>query len=107
MNDEILNVMNCTVDSDSFRINQSSASGDLLEQNLFHNETSPTCWKWWQDYYYPAIIKESYPIYIQEKAKDKGKLSYEIIKVLRDKGLIEVNKVKDFMKLMDTLISLL
>ena len=109
MDDTILNVMNCTVDNDSFKINQSSISGDLLDQNLFKTSgtISPSCWNWWYSDYYPQVIKESYPVYIKEKSYDVGKKAYEIIKVLRDKELIELNKVKDFVKLMDELIKLL
>lgn len=67
----------------------------------------PTVWTYWQDYYYPQVIRESYPVYIQERAKDEGKKAFEIIKVLQDKKLIKLDKVSDFVEAMDTLIKIL
>ena len=70
--------------------------------------TSPsTTWQYWTDYYYPQIIRESYPIYIQERAKDSGKQAFEIIKALQDKDLVKLDKVKDFVEAMDILIKIL
>lgn len=74
--------------------------------SLFYKDTM-TCYDWWQNWYYPYIIKESYPVYIQERAKDKGKQAYEIIKQLKDKKLIEIKSVKQFMEIMDELIKVL
>lgn len=64
-------------------------------------------WKYWTDHYYPAVIRESYPVYIQERAKDKGKQAYEIVKILKDKKLAKLEKVADFIDLMDELIKIL
>ena len=68
---------------------------------------SGTCWHYWQDYYYPRIIRESYPIYIQEQSKDKGKQAFEIIKMMSDKKFLKLDKVKDFIGAMDLLIKIL
>ena len=66
-----------------------------------------TCWGYWRDYYYPTVIRESYPVYLTERAVDKGKQAFEIIKVLKDKKLVKLDKVGDFIDLMDSLISIL
>lgn len=55
-------------------------------------------------HYYPNIICESYPVYIKEKTMDKGKQAFEILKSLMDKGLMKVDKVKDFVTAMDTIL---
>jgi len=57
--------------------------------------------------YYPEVIKTSYPVYIQERALDKGKQAFEIIKILKDKKLVNMTKVGDFIDLMDELIKIL
>lgn len=72
--------------------------------NLVYSGTS---WGFWRDYYYPQVIRESYPVYIQERAKDNGKQAFEVIKALQDKKLIKLEKVSDFIEAMDTLIKLL
>jgi len=86
-------LLNATISSNGWEIEYSSYEG--------------TTWDYWQDYWYPYVIKESYPVYIQEKAIDKGRKAFEIIKMLRDKKLLEVNTVKKFIELMDTLIKIL
>lgn len=50
------------------------------------------------------VIRESYPTYIQERAMDKGTKAFEILKILMDKGLMKIEKVKDFIDAMDALI---
>jgi len=65
------------------------------------------CWDYWQNWYYPQVIHHSYPIYIQERAMDKGKQAFEIIKILKDKKLVKLEKVGDFIDLMDELIKIL
>lgn len=82
----------------------------LKGQNIdgaFTVNTPTTAWNYWTDYYYPQVIRESYPIYIQERAKDSGKQAFEIIKALQDKDLIKLDKVKDFVEAMDILIKIL
>ena len=66
-----------------------------------------TGWHYWSEYYYPRVIKESYPVYIQERAQDKGKQAYEIVKMLIDKKIIELKTAKDFVGAMDELIKIL
>jgi len=66
-----------------------------------------SCWHYWQDCYYPYVIRESYPVYIGERARDKGKQAFEIIKILKDKKLVKLGKVSDFIDLMDELIKIL
>ena len=82
----------------------------LKGQNIdgaFTINAPTTTWHYWTDLYYPQVIRESYPIYIQERAKDSGKQAFEIIKALQDKDLIKLDKVKDFVEAMDILIKIL
>lgn len=85
--------------------NVSHATTDAGVANCFYD--APTAWNYWERYYYPTVIRESYPIYIQERALDKGKQAFEIIKVLKDKKLVNLSKVSDFIDLMDELIKIL
>lgn len=80
--------------------------GDNLNMKTADNK-SLSCWNYWTNDYYPQVIRESYPVYIRERAEDKGKQAYEIIKVLKDKKLVNLNKVSDFIDLMDELIKIL
>lgn len=66
-----------------------------------------TPWGYWQDYYYPQVIRESYPVYVRERAEDKGKQAFEIIKMLQDKKFIKFEKVSEFIDAMDSLIKVL
>lgn len=66
-----------------------------------------SAWHYWTDFYYPQIIHPSYPVYVQEKAKDNGKKAFEIIKILKDKKLVKLDKVSDFVDLMDELIKII
>ena len=66
-----------------------------------------TGWNYWANDYYPQVIKESYPVYFQERAKDSGKQAFEIIKSLQDKKLMTLKTVGDFIEAMDTLIKIL
>lgn len=77
--------------------------------NLTYQPSNNTmsCWSYWQDYYYPRVIRESYPVYLTERAQDKGKQAFEIIKILKDKKLVQLSKVGDFIDLMDELIKIL
>lgn len=70
-------------------------------------ETTISTWGYWRDYYYPQVIRESYPVYIKERAEDKGKQAFEIIKAMQDKKLMQLEKVSDFIEAMDTLIKIL
>lgn len=64
-------------------------------------------WSFWRDYYYPEVIQYSYPIYLQERAFDKGQKAFEVVKKLKDKRLIHLEKVADFIDIMDELIKIL
>lgn len=83
--------------------NKVQAFGD----GLYSGSGDYTCWEYWRNDYYPRIIRESYPVYIQERAKDKGKQAFEIIKILKDKKLVHLKTVGDFIDLMDELIKIL
>jgi hypothetical protein len=83
----------------------STLDSNSLSFNTEANNMS--CWNYWQNYYYPHVIRESYPVYINERAKDKGKQAFEIIKILKDKKLVKLQKVSDFIDLMDELIKIL
>ena len=81
-----------------------SGMGEAMYRTFPENMTG---WGYWQDYYYPHVIRESYPVYLQDRSEDKGKQAFEIIKVLKDKKLVKLNKVGDVIDLMDELIKIL
>ena len=96
----VMSTLTCSVD----------ANLNITEAKNYENEPineRSTCWNYWQDWYYPQIIRESYPVYIQEKSLDKGKKAYEIIKILKDKKLINIRTVNQFIDIMDSLIKIL
>ena len=66
-----------------------------------------TVWDYWTGYYYPNIIRESYPVYIQERSMDKGQKAFEVLKVLIDKKIVKMEKVTEFVDAMDALIKIL
>lgn len=78
--------------------------GDNIAQK---SSNCMTGWSFWEREYYPKVIRDSYPIYIQERAQDKGKQAFEIIKALQDKKLMKLETVADFIEAMDTLIKTL
>jgi len=78
-----------------------------LDDNLNTFTGDMTTWCYWSDYYYPYVIKKSYPMYVQERAKDKGKQAFELIKILKDKNFIKLETVGDFIDMMDCLIKIL
>ena len=77
-----------------------TAEANLLKQDL-------SCWGYWQDHYYPQVIRESYPIYIRNEAEDKGRKAFEIIKMMKDKKIIKLDTVADFIEAMDALIKII
>ena len=112
MSSKTYDVLNCKLNdnlsftSDNNSLNASAGwVGDAVSTNAVH--TMNTGWGWWQGYYYPQIIRESYPVYLQDRAKDSGKQAFEIIKALQDKKLMKLDKVSDFIEAMDTLIKVL
>ena len=86
---------------------QNSGTVPSSPSTVRSNTITFTPWGFWQDYYYPQVIRESYPVYIRERAEDKGKHAFEIIKSLQDKKLLKLEKVSDFIEAMDTLIKIL
>jgi hypothetical protein len=118
---QAMNVLNCAVNGLSIQptSNYQDASNQaqvITTGSNYSSITYPqqdgisagtTLWNYWQNQYYPYVILESYPIYIQEKAIDKGKLAFELLKALMDKGLVKVDKVKDFIEAMDTILKTL
>lgn len=100
MENQAMAMMNCQV-SDNFNITTLKYCGQFPATHNF------TCWEYWQNYYYPQVIYREYPIYIRERAQDKAKQAYEIIKILKDKKLAKIEKVSDFIDLMDELIKIL
>lgn len=104
---DVMSMMNCDV-SDNFTISFVTNNIDSSTASMFSNGyDSYTCWDYWQNDYYPLVIRESYPVYLQERAQDKGKKAFEIIKMLKDKKLIKLEKVSDFINAMDALIKIL
>ena len=104
---EVMQALNCSVNADFNLQSVDSQSGDLNSSYQGVDSNNYSCWDYWQNNYYPTIIRESYPIYISERAKDKGKQAFEIIKILKDKKLVKIEKVSNFIDLMDTLIAIL
>ena len=111
-----MSMQNCSIDS-NLAINTkelNSITVDNASSEKFDALTSGAsdavnlgCWDYWERYHYPYIVKESYPVYIQERAQDKGKQAFEIIKVLKDKKLVQLKTVGNFIDLMDELIKIL
>lgn len=107
---KVMSMLNNSIDYNSLNILQS----DEMAGTTYADGTTaatgdyyPGCWDYWQNCYYPQIIYPSYPVYIQERAKDNGKKAFEIIKMLADKKMVKLDKVKDFIDLMDLLIKIL
>lgn|SRR3990167_9768289 len=97
-------------------IDKANAVINYLSSNIDSNlnmitttdeSNNQSVWKYWTDQYYPIVIRESYPVYFQQRAMDKGKQAFEIIKILKDKKLVKLEKVGDFIDLMDELIKIL
>ena len=81
------------------------ANADYMFQDT--SQTSMSCWRYWDNYYCPYVVEKSYPVYLQERAEDKGKKAFEIIKMMKDKNLIILKTVADFIEAMDALIKVL
>jgi hypothetical protein len=107
---QTMSMLNCSVD-DNLNIGTTTCgdatytvAGDSISAGI---TGTTSCWHYFQDYYYPQVIRESYPVYIQEKSIDKGKQAFEIIKMLKDKRFIRLETVGDFIDAMDALIKIL
>ena len=84
-----------------------SASAGTTDATYYYDSSGTSLWNYWQNQYYPYVIRESYPIFIQERAMDKGKQAFELLKVLMDKKLLKVEKVSDFIEAMDAILKTL
>lgn len=85
-----------------YEVNYQSGTTGLT--SFSNNCNTITGWDYWHTCYYPQVIHTSYPVYIQEKAKDNGKQAFELIKGLMDRKLVKLNTVKEFVDLMDFFI---
>ena len=112
-----MSALNCGL-NDQMQLAQTNATsyiGDVQTSGSLGNAAitmqwfppGTTAWDYWQNFYYPQVIYQSYPVYIRERAMDKGKQAFEIIKILKDKKLVKLEKVGDFIDLMDELIKIL
>ena len=107
-----MNALNCSV-GDNLNFNAETSAlyvGDFppaTGTGTVQTNHVNSCWNYWWGGYYPQVIKESYPVYLQERAKDSGKQAFEIIKALQDKRLMHLEKVSDFIEAMDILIKIL
>jgi hypothetical protein len=114
-NNQAMALMNCAVSGLSIDAQAASQALGTLTTTSAANSTSAfyydgsggTLWNYWQNQYYPYVIRESYPVYIQERAMDKGKHAFELLKALMDKKLLKIEKVSDFIEAMDTILKTL
>lgn len=102
---QALALMNCTVSGQNIQYDTSMVNG--ISGQIYIGDPPNSLWGYWQNWYYPQVIRESYPVYIQERAMDKGKQAFEILKALMDKKLVKIEKVSDFIDAMDTLLKTL
>lgn len=104
---DVTQALNCSVSGQNIQ-NYSYTTGTNNALYKYQQYEQPnTLWGYWQGIYYPQVILQSYPVYIQEKAMDKGKQAFELLKALMDKGLVKIDKVKDFIEAMDTILKTL
>ena len=109
LQNQAMQMMDCSVQGLS--IVGGSTSNALNTQGLTAGSTQTyyngSLWDYWQGPYYGQVIVQSYPAYMQDKAMDKGKQAFEILKSLLDKKLIKLEKVSDFVEAMDTILKTL
>jgi len=103
---QAMSMLNCTVD-DNLNITPNTSTVCSNGNVWGGNGDDLSCWGYYHQSYYPNVIRESYPVYLQERAKDKGKQAFEIIKILKDKKLVQLKTVGNFIDLMDELIKIL
>jgi hypothetical protein len=108
MTNQAMAMMSCNLDN-NLNLQSSNCSNPNIQLtgNTAAYFNGQSAWGYWQDQYYPQIIRESYPVYIQDRAKDVGKQAFEIIKAMQDKKLMKLDTVKDFIEAMDCLIKIL
>ena len=100
--EDVMSMLDKSIDSKSLAI-----MSETYSSNSSNDNSDYSCWGYWRDRYYPEVIHPSYPIYIKERAEDKGKQAFEIIKKLSDKKMINLKTVKNFIDAMDLLIKIL
>ena len=98
-------MMNLKLDENLNLLNDLASVKSLSSQTL-NTATVGSVWNYWQNDYYPNYIR-SYPVYLHERARDKGKEAFEIIKMLKDKKFLKLETVGDFIDVMDELIKIL
>lgn len=115
-NNQAMSMMNCSLNGLNISSTQgqlatsyTSTTGGLSSQTnaIYYGDPPSTAWGYWQQYYYPQVILQSYPVYLQDKAMDKGKQAFEILKSLLDKKILKLDKVSDFVEAMDTILKTL
>lgn len=97
---EAMSMLDKSVDSQSLNIDFTTTNDSM------YDGINMTSWDYWNNYYHPYAYP-SYPVYIQERAKDSSRQAFEIVKMLNDKKKLNIKTVKDFIDVMDTLIKIL
>ena len=103
-------MMNCSVQGLNIVPDQQTmtvSATNAMNTVYYGDAYGGTLWNYWQNQYYPQVIRESYPVYIQERAMDKGKHAFELLKALMDKKLLKIEKVSEFIEAMDTILKTL
>ena len=72
-----------------------SSDGKIFEDS----HSIEMCWHEFQPYY-PAI-KEYYPIYLGWQNENKTEKAFKIVNILIKQKIIKLNKVKDFVELVN------
>ena len=108
--EQTMSVLSCLID-DNLNIQGATTSSLSVSTSTSYPISTKFvargCWDYWHQNYYPYVIHESYPVYLQERSQDKGKKAFEIIKILKDKRFVQLEKVSDFINLMDELIKII
>ena len=102
--------MNCGLNGMSIQDAQNMMYTDPNNTGVLNDSVyypPQTIWDFWERHYYPEVIKVGYPVYLQERAMDKGAKAFEILKMLTDKKIVKMEKVSDFIDAMDALIKVL
>ncbi len=64
--------------------------------------TTLNCYDYWHQYHYPIT-----PVIHYGHTEDKATKAFKLAKALMDKKLIKIDKVKDFVTLMDEIIDIM
>lgn len=63
--------------------------------------TAEMCWPDFQHYY--PYIKEYYPVYLGWQNENNTEKAFKIVNILLKQKIIKINKVKDFVELVNTI----